>query len=121
MSSAGHRGVRNATYAGEMNDELATETEAAIAPAPAEEYLVFLRLVDGERIEAGSFGEEGEAHSFAGQFMAAASPGMTRWPRVGDRYLRPETIAEIDVERSNQPRWTGSTGRASTWGQQGAA
>ena len=41
---------------------------------------------------------------------AAAATTASKWPRIGDRYFRPETIISIDVERSDAPRWTGSTG-----------
>ena len=95
-------------------------------PAPAsgaqpeagdEEFNVYLRLSDGERAEAGSFEGEQAAHAFADELMSASAgaTATSRWPRIGDRYLRPETIISIDVERSNQPGWTGSTGRASSW------
>jgi len=128
VSSADPGGVRKGAYAPAMDERTIvqtetdthtdTETEATVAgPAAAgPEFRVFLRLADGERIEAAEFTESQQAHGFAGELMAAASPGAVRWPRVGDRYLRPETIVSIDVEESNQPRWTGSTGRATTWG-----
>jgi hypothetical protein len=77
-------------------------------------FNVILRLVAGDRIEAASFAHAGEAHTFAEELIATASR-PDRWPRVGDRYLRPETILSIDVEPVDQPRWTGSTGRASSW------
>ena len=80
-------------------------------------FMVFLRLSDGERVEAGMYSGEVEAHRHAEQLMAAAAAATTtsKWPRIGDRYFRPETIVSIDVERSDAPRWTGSTGRASSW------
>jgi hypothetical protein len=122
--SSAEPGIRNGAYAAGMNDAPTTTADAAAAaaaaPATADEYIVYLRLAEGERLQAGSFTSEGDAHEYAGQLMAASATGVTRWPRVGDRYLRPESIVSIDVERSNQPRWTGSTGRATSWGQQGA-
>jgi hypothetical protein len=93
------------------------ETSEQEAPELADEYNVILQLSDGERIEAGSYSTEREAHGYAEQLMASAATATSsaRWPRIGDRYFRPETIVSIGVERSTQPRWTGSTGRANTW------
>jgi hypothetical protein len=90
-----------------------TET-MTVEPDEHSGFNVMLRLVGGDRIEAASFAHAGEAHTFAEELIASASR-PDRWPRVGDRYLRPETIVSIDVEPDSQPRWTGSTGRASSW------
>jgi hypothetical protein len=97
-----------------------TVTETATAPAPegeADEFKVYLRVADGDRVEAGVFETEPEAHRCAESLMAAAAAATTtaKWPRIGDRYFRPETIVSIDVERGEARRWTGSTGRASSW------
>ena len=88
-----------------------------VAEATPGAFKVFLRFSNGERVEAGYFGVEVEAHRYAEQLMAAAAAATTasKWPRIGDRYFRPETIISIDVEPSDAPRWTGSTGRANTW------
>jgi hypothetical protein len=91
--------------------EVATTSESEEAHG----FNVVLRLADGERLEAGSFRAETEAHDFAEELMSSAAAGARKWPRVGDRYLRPETIVSIDIEPDASPRWTGSTGRATTW------
>jgi hypothetical protein len=102
-------------------DVVPTQAHAAEAEVPASEpaasFKVFLRLAGGERVEAGAFATEVEAHRHAEQMMAAAAAAttMSKWPRIGDRYFRPETIVSIDVEPSDAPRWVGSTGRASSW------
>jgi hypothetical protein len=102
----------------------ANGAEAGVAPAAAPvaeaadgAFKVFLRFSNGERVEAGDFGVEVEAHRYAEQLMAAAAAATTasKWPRIGDRYFRPETIISIDVEASDVPRWTGSTGRGNAW------
>jgi hypothetical protein len=87
--------------------------------AEADEFKVFLRVEGGDRVEAGTYTVEADAHAQAEALMAAAAAATTsaKWPRIGDRYFRPETIVSIDVERSDAPRWTGSTGRASSWNQ----
>ena len=98
--------------------EVAPEPEMMVAEAPAgEEHKVFLSLTGGERVEVGAFPTEADAHAHAEELMAAAASATTtaKWPRIGARYFRPETIVSIDVEPSDQPRWTGSTGRASSW------
>jgi hypothetical protein len=97
-----------------------TEEQTMVDTEPQEtegtpSFNVMLRMVGGERLEAGSFASDGEAHAFAGELIAAAMTGGQTWPRVGDRYLRPETIVSIDVEPDAHPRWTGSTGRANSW------
>jgi hypothetical protein len=112
------------SWAGELqqqgNGSAVSEQPAAEAVAeasPSAEHKVFLTLTDGERIEDGVFPTEGDAHVHAEELMAAAASATTtaKWPRIGGRYFRPETIVSIDVEPSDQPRWTGSTGRASSW------
>ncbi len=96
-----------------------TEPRVETAPEPeaAGEFKVFLSLTGEERVEVGQFPTEQAAHAQAEQFMASAAQATTtaKWPLIGGRYLRPETIVSIDVEPSDQPRWTGSTGRASSW------
>jgi len=96
-------------------DVLETETSTG------DEHKVFLNLGGGERVEVGVFPDEQSAHAHAEDVMSAAAGATTaaKWPRIGGRYFRPETIVSIDVERSDQPRWTGSTGRASSWSSQG--
>jgi len=101
----------------ESTVDVAPATEVVAEASPGGEHKVFLSLTDGERIEVGAFPSEGDAHVHAEELMAAAASATTtaRWPRIGGRYFRPETIVSIDVEPSDQPRWTGSTGRASSW------
>ena len=94
-----------------------TAPEPVAEATAAGEFKIFLSLAGDERIEAGEFETEQAAHAQAEELMAAAAQATAtaKWPRIGGRYLRPETIVSIDVERSDQPRWTGSTGRASSW------
>jgi hypothetical protein len=105
--------VTNGTQpaAGEPEAEVVSETFAG------DEHKVFLSLQGGERVEVGVFPNEQSAHAHAEDLMVGAAQATTAatWPRIDGRYFRPETIVSIDVERSDQPRWTGSTGRASSW------
>jgi hypothetical protein len=96
------------------HEDLVADDVTTIEPEEHSGFIVALRLASGERLEAGSFDHAAAAHTFAEELIASA--GRTdRWPRIGDRYLRPETIISVDVEPDTQPRWTGSTGRASSW------
>lgn len=118
MSSRFDHGVRRPTYsAGVSEHETAVGIDMVAGEADEQEptgFNVVLRLANGERLEAGSFMDAGAAHAFAEQFIAEASTSG-KWPRVGDRYLRPETLVSVDVDADTQPRWTGSTGRATSW------
>jgi hypothetical protein len=115
VSSAGDS-VRRSTYSQGVDDQTTTVNgaETDVETGEAQGFKVILRLADGERVEAGSFAEATEAHGFAEQFISTAAAGKA-WPRIGDRYLRPEVIISIDVVPDDHPRWTGSTGRASSW------
>ena len=75
---------------------------------------IVVRLVDGERVDAGVFADEREASRAAEQLIAALVDGPS-WPLVGGRYLRPEAVVSVDLVHEAQPRWTGSTGRAAPW------
>jgi hypothetical protein len=97
-----------------VDQEIGVTETMTVEPDEHAGFNVMLRLVGGDRIEAASFAHAAEAHTFAEELIASASR-PDRWPRIGDRYLRPETIVSIDVEPDSQPRWTGSTGRASSW------
>jgi hypothetical protein len=114
------------SWTGEVEQQTnGTTVEADVETAPepvaeasaSDEFKVVLSLAGGERIEVGEFPSEQTAHAQAESLMAAAAQATTtaKWPCVNGRYLRPETIVSIDVERSEQTRWTGSTGRASSW------
>jgi hypothetical protein len=58
---------------------------------------VYVRLTSGERISAGQFDAVEAAEQRARELMMAVdTPG--NWPRVDGRYIKPDTIASIDVE-----------------------
>ena len=67
-------------------------------PAGGTRYEVTIRLVNGERVEAGTFPELGAAKEAAKALMAqvtAAGPG--EWPFVSGRFLKPDTIVSVDI------------------------
>jgi hypothetical protein len=57
---------------------------------------VTIRLTNGERVPAGTYETEAEAEERVRELMGAvAVPGS--WPRVDNRYIRPDAIVSIDV------------------------
>ncbi|MGH3037091.1 MAG: hypothetical protein ACRDMU_07900 [Gaiellaceae bacterium] len=76
------------------------------ASAPADQppptggalYEVTIRLVNGERVEAGTFQELGAAKECAKVLMAqVAAAGQGEWPFVNGRFLKPDTIVSVDI------------------------
>jgi hypothetical protein len=86
-------------------------TEDAWAEEPS--FRVVLNLEGGDSIEVESFHTEDEAEACAKQ-LADLLAGTSEWPRIGGRYLRPETITAIEI--SERRRWGGSSARASAYG-----
>ena len=80
---------------------------AASAPAAADPlpptggalYEVTIRLVNGERVEAGTFQELAAAKESARALMAqvVAAAGQGEWPFVNGRFLKPDTIVSVDI------------------------
>jgi len=79
--------------------------EPSAAPAPSAEkdgptgrFVVMVRLQGGERLVAGSAADRdaaaASAHTLAARFAEDGD-----WPLVGDRYVRPQGVVSIDVER----------------------
>ena len=65
----------------------------------AETRRLVVRLVGGEEVELGSFdnrdGAIEAAHDLIARFSSAEAAG--KWPEVEGRFLRPESVASIDV------------------------
>ena len=96
--------------------EPAPEPAAAVEPAPATPAAaepqtvrfvepaaietiarVFVRLSNGERVEAGSFDDMGAAKARAEEVVRDISQRDAGWPFFGGRYIRPEAIVSVDV------------------------
>jgi plasmid stabilization system protein ParE len=75
-------------------------------------FRVIFNLVDGDWVEIGSFDAEDAAERCAQKLAAELAKGAS-WPRVGSRFLRPDTILSIEI--SERRRLTGSASRASYW------
>jgi hypothetical protein len=63
-------------------------------------FRIVLRLTNGERIEAQTCTGAVAARSHAEEFIRGLAAGPERWPYVSDRFIRPESILSVDVERS---------------------
>jgi hypothetical protein len=88
--------------------------------SPEQVFNVLVRLSDGELLEVAAFATLADAEARAGELVSALdarAPGV--WPRVGNRYIRPETILSVDIAEARAMRWTGSRDRA-RWARPGA-
>ena len=88
-------------------------------PAPVEPtHVVVLRLTGEDRVEIGAFGSQEEAESFARTVVGRISRAedQAEWPLFGDRFIRPQSIASVDIVERASANWGGSTARAQ-WGE----
>ena len=79
---------------------LAEHTSAATTTAaPTEARRVVLRLLGGEQLELASYGDRDEAVAAARELMTSFSNAETagEWAEVDNRFIRPASIASIDV------------------------
>jgi hypothetical protein len=75
------------------------QTVKFVEPAAIETIArVFVRLSNGERVEAGSFDDIAAAKARAGEVVRQVSNGGEDWPFFGGRYIRPEAIVSVDVD-----------------------
>ena len=81
--------------------EEAAETVETIeeAPAAAEQRRLVVRLLGGEEIELGVFDVRADAVAAAQELVAAftSAESSGEWPEVEGRFLRPASVASIDV------------------------
>jgi hypothetical protein len=82
---------------------------------------VVVRLVDGDRVMAGSFTDPEEAHRTAKELQSSFAESDTGWPLMEGRYLRPQAVVSIDLVEEEHRRWGGSTERAKIKDYQGPA
>lgn len=75
------------------------QTVKFVEPAAIETIArVFVRLSNGERVEAGSFDDIAAAKARAGEVVRQVSNGGENWPFFGGRYIRPEAIVSVDID-----------------------
>ncbi len=72
---------------------------------------VAICLRDGDRIETGVFREEAEAREHAEELIGVIGGRTPAWPRIGDRYIRPDSIVSVDLTESSELKWLGSDTR----------
>ena len=79
--------------------EAQQENEKGDVRAVAEVRRLVVRLLGGDEIELGSFDERDDAmeaaQNLVARFSSAESSG--EWPEVDGRFLRPGSVASIDV------------------------
>ncbi len=101
--------------------ERSAPADADWAWTPARFFNVVVRLSDGETVEVASFPSSEEAEARATEVVAELDrrePG--KWPRLGFRYIRPETVLSVDIVEERAMRWAGSGERAQ-WAHGGSA
>lgn len=73
----------------------------AVASAPAETEMrrLVVRLLGGDEVELGSFDKRGDAMEAAQELVArfSSAEAAGEWPEVEGRFLRPGSVASIDV------------------------
>lgn len=79
--------------------ETEQETETEIVTVAAEVRRLVVRLVGGEEVELGSFDDRDGAIDAAQQVIArfSSAEAAGAWFEVEGRFLRPDSVASIDV------------------------
>jgi len=79
--------------------ETEQEAETEELPLAAGARRLVVRLLGGEEIELGSFDDRGDAMEAAQELVArfSAAEAAGEWPEVEGRFLRPGSVASIDV------------------------
>lgn len=83
----------------ETQPEIQQEEAHEDVPVVAEVRRLVVRLLGGDEIELGSFDERDDAMDAAQQLVARFSSAEASgdWPEVDGRFLRPGSVASIDV------------------------
>jgi hypothetical protein len=76
----------------------ATPAPPPAAQATGQRIKVFVRLTNGERVEAGSFDGLDQAKERGAEIARTLAAEAPEWPFVAGRFLRPDTIVSLDVE-----------------------
>jgi len=84
-----------AVVAAETGDEADTEE----LPVAAEVRKLVVRLLGGEEVELGSFDDRDDAMKAAQELVTrfSSAEAAGEWPEVEGRFLRPGSVASIDV------------------------
>jgi hypothetical protein len=78
---------------------------AVTLPQPQDTRRVVITVTSGEEIEIGrTDGREPAVHLAREAIRAIdAAQAASEWPEIGDRFLRPDAIVSIDVQRADCP------------------
>jgi len=79
--------------------ETEQDTETEDVPVAAEVRRLVVRLLGGEEVELGCFDDRGDAMGAAQELVArfSSAEAAGEWPEVEGRFLRPGSVASIDV------------------------
>lgn len=79
--------------------ETEQDTETEDVPVAAEVRRLVVRLLGGEEVELGCFDDRGDAMEAAQELVArfSSAEAAGEWPEVDGRFLRPGSVASIDV------------------------
>ena len=75
------------------------EPETGDLPLAAEVRRLVVRLLGGDEVELGTFDDRDDAIEAAQELVArfSAAEAAGEWPEVEGRFLRPDSIASIDI------------------------
>lgn len=88
----------------EHTSAAAASTPAVAEPAPAAETRrIVLRLLGGEQLELAVYEDRDEAVAAARELMTqfSAAEAAGEWPELDGRFIRPGSVASIDVLSSS--------------------
>lgn len=76
-----------------------TSSATVASPEPVETRRIVLRLLGGEQIELAAYDDREKAVAAARELMTRFSAAETagEWPELDGRFLRPASVASIDV------------------------
>ena len=76
-----------------------TPEPAPVPEASPQSMRVVARLIDGEQVDLGAFGDRGSALDRARELVRLVSDAERggSWPELAERYVRPSSIVSFDV------------------------
>ena len=79
--------------------EITQEDEIDVPPPAAEVRRLVVRLLGGDEVELGNFDERDDAMLAAKELVArfSSAEAAGEWPEIEGRFLRPGSVASIDV------------------------
>ena len=79
--------------------EIKQDDESDVPPPAAEVRRLVVRLLGGDEVELGNFDERDDAMLAAKELVArfSSAEAAGEWPEIEGRFLRPGSVASIDV------------------------